>query len=56
MHQQRRDKEDVVHVHNGIKRNDMMSICRNMDGPRDCHTSEVSQIEKEYLRGVYIWN
>ena len=41
------DKEDVVHIHNGIKKNEMMSVCRNMDGPRDCHTSEVSQIEKD---------
>ena len=36
------DKEDVVHIYNGIllshkkKRNN--AICSNMDGPRDCHT------------------
>ena len=36
------DKEDVVHVCNGIlfshKREQNNAICSNMDGPRDCHT------------------
>ena len=35
-------KEDVVHIYNGIllsnKKEQNNAICRNMDGPRDCHT------------------
>ena len=36
------DKEDVVHVHNGIlpshKKEQNNTICSNMDGPRIYHT------------------
>ena len=36
------DKEDVVHIYNGILVNHKMEqnwvICRDVDGPRDCHT------------------
>ena len=36
------DKEDVVHIYNGIllihKRELNNTICSNMDVPRDCHT------------------
>ena len=36
------DKEDVVHIYNGIllshKEEQNNAICSNMDGPRDCHT------------------
>jgi len=35
------DKEDVVHMHNGIlfsHKKGQNVICRNTDGPRDCHT------------------
>ena len=36
------DKEDVVHVYNGIllsrKKEQNNAICSNMAGPRDCHT------------------
>ena len=36
------DKEDVVHVYNGILfshiKEQNNAICSNMDGPRDCHT------------------
>ena len=36
------DKEDVVHIYNGIllshKKEQNNAICSNMDGPRDCHT------------------
>ena len=35
------DKEDVVHIHNGIslshKMNEIRVICSNMDGPRNYH-------------------
>ena len=36
------DKEDVVHIYNGIslnhKKEQNNAICSNTDGPRDCHT------------------
>ena len=37
------DKEDVVHIYNGIllshlKQEQNNAICSDMDGPRDCHT------------------
>ena len=36
------DKEDVVHIYNGIllnhKKEWNSAICSNMDGPRDYHT------------------
>ena len=45
------DKEDVVHVYNGIllshKKEQNFAICSNTDGPRDDHISEVSQTEKD---------
>ena len=34
-------KKNVAHIHNevlAIKNNEIMPICRNMDGPRDHHT------------------
>ena len=38
----RMDKEDVVHIYNGIlfshKKERNWVICRDVDGPRDCHT------------------
>ena len=44
------DKEDVVHIHNGILLSHKMewnnAICSNMNGPRDIILSEVSQGEK----------
>ena len=44
------DKEDVVHIYNGIllshKKERNWVICRDMDGPRDCHT-ERSKTERE---------
>ena len=45
------DKENVVHIYNGILRSHFKkrknAICSHMDGPRDCHMNEVSQTEKE---------
>ena len=42
------DKEDVVHIYNGIllshKEKQKCTICRDVNGPRDCHT--VKQIRK----------
>ena len=34
------DKEDVVHIHDGIlaiKKNVIIAICSKMDGPRNYH-------------------
>ena len=35
-------KEDVVHIYNGVllshKKERNWVICRDVDGPRDCHT------------------
>ena len=44
------DKEDAVHIYNGIllnyKKEGNWVICRDADGPRIYHTSEVCQKEK----------
>ena len=44
------DKEDVVHIYNGIllsyKEEGNWVICRDADGPRICHTSEICQKAK----------
>ena len=44
------DKEDVVHVYNGIlpshKKEWDNTICSNIDGPRDFHTKQ-SESEKD---------
>ena len=36
------NKEDVVHIYNGIllshKKEQNGVICKDVDGPRDCHT------------------
>ena len=47
------DKEDVVHIYNGIllshKKERSWVICRDVDGPRDCHTEwGKSEREKQY--------
>ena len=56
------DKEDVVHIYNGILLNDKKErnwvICRDVDGPRVRHT-ECSKPEREqqilYIN-AYMWN
>ena len=44
------DKEDVVHIYNGIllshKKELNNAMCSNMDGPRDYHTKQ-SKSERE---------
>ena len=58
----RMDKEEVVHIYNGIllghKKEWNWVICRDVDGPRDCHT-EWSKSEREkqvtYIN-AYMWN
>ena len=54
------DKEDVVHIYNGIllsnKKEQNCAICRDVDGPRDCHTEwSKSEGEKQisYLTHIY---
>ena len=57
-----KDKEDVVHMYNGIlfshKKEWNWVICSDMDGPRAYHT-EWSQLEREkeilYIN-AYMWN
>ena len=55
------DKEDVVHIYNGILVNHKMEqnwvICRDVDGPRDCHTEwSKSEREKQIYISAYMWN
>ena len=56
------DEEDVVHIYNGIllshKKERNWVICRDVDGPRDCHTEwSMSQRVKQisYIN-AYMWN
>ena len=55
------DREDVVHIYNGIllshKKEQNWVICRDVDGPRDCHTEwNKSEREKQisYIN-AYMW-
>ena len=52
------DKEDVAHIYYGIllshKKERNWVICRDMDGPRDCHT-EWSKKEKNIVyQRIYV--
>ena len=41
---ERMDKKDMVHIYNGIlviKKNEIMPIVNNMDGPGNCHIKYV---------------
>ena len=56
------DKEDVVHIYNGISLNHLKewsnAICSNMDRPRDWHT-EWSKLDREEVISYdtpYMWN
>ena len=56
------DKEDVVHIYNGVllnhKKERNWVIRSDVDGPRDCHTEwSKSEIEKQisYIN-IYMWN
>ena len=56
------DKEDVVHIHNGIllshKKEQNNAVCNNMDGTRDYHT-KWSKSDREIQISHYIsylWN
>ena len=41
------DKEDVILIYNGIllshKKESNCTICRDVDGPRNCHMNGISQ-------------
>ena len=56
------DKEDVTHVHNGLlldhKKERNCAICRDLDGPEDCHTElRMSQRENKISYNIaYMWN
>ena len=56
------DKEDVVHIYNGIllshKKERNNAICSNTDGPRDCHTEwSKSDRERQISYAItYMWN
>ena len=49
------NKEDAVHIYNGIllshKKEQNGVICKDVDGPRDCHT-EWSQKEKKKFKEI----
>ena len=49
-------EEAVVHIHNGIilnhKKEQNCVICKDMDGPRDCHTF-TGFLELRQAPGVY---
>ena len=55
-------KEDVVHIYKGIllshKKERNWVICRDVDGPRDCHTEwSKSEREKQISNiNAYMWN
>ena len=56
------DKEDVVHIYNGIllshKKEWNNAICSNMDGPRDYHTKwRKSEGERQIPYDIaHMWN
>ena len=57
----RMDKEDVVHIYNGVlltqKKEQNSAVCREVDGPRDSHT-EWSKSEKGKqiaYTNTYMW-
>ena len=57
----RMDKEDVVHIYNGIllshKKQQNWVICKDVQGPSNCHT-EGSKSEREkqilYVNAYYV--
>ena len=56
------DKEDVAHIYNGIllsnKKGWNWFICRDVDGPRECHTKwSKSEKEKQWSYiNTCMWN
>ena len=59
----RRMDKDVVHIYNGIllshKKEWNWVICRDVDGPRDCHiewTKSEREKQMSYYINAYMWN
>ena len=55
------DKEDAIYTqgnYSAIKKEWDCAICRDVDGPRDCHTEwHKSEREKKFSYiNAYIWN
>ena len=50
------DKEEVAQIYNGMllshKKGKMCAICRDMDGPRDCHTERSKSEREKYCLNV----
>ena len=50
--------KDVIHIYNtillGHKKEQNNAICSNVGGPRDDHTSEVSQTENDKYRMILL--
>ena len=53
------DKEDVVHIHNGIllsnKKEWNKSICSNMDGPRNYHSVKLDRQWKMNITWYHLY-
>ena len=53
------DKEFVVHIYNGIllshKKEQNWVICRNVDGPRDCHIVNSEGENQISYANTYMW-
>ena len=47
------DREDMVHIYNEVllshKKEGDCAICRDTDGPRDCHTEWQNEKNKYYI-------
>ena len=56
------DKEGMVHIYNGIllslKKEWNKAICKDMNGPRDCHTEWSKSDKKRQISYdiIYMWN
>ena len=55
------DEENVVYTYNGVLLSHLKeqncAICRDVDGPRDCHTEgSKAEIENQILQNIaYTW-
>ena len=54
------DKEDVVHIYNGILLSHIKEqnwvICRDVDGPRGCHRVKSEREKQIPYINAYMWN
>ena len=53
------DKEDVMHIYNGVllshRKELNNAICSNMDGPRDYHTKQ-NKSDKDKYHMIFTYN